>query len=337
MALKVKSKGLSIAVIGLGHMGELHIKKLINNPLVYELIGIEKDQTVAKNIKNQYEIPVFSCVEEIQRGSLDACIIATPTVSHYDMALKCLERGISLLIEKPLSENLTQAYELKKRAEKNKIIVQVGLLERFQPSVVCAKKVLNAPLFVESHRLGVVKERSFDIDVILDLMIHDIDLILHLIDSPVVRVEGIGVAVVTKKIDLANARIYFENEAIAQLTASRISMREMRKIRFFQEGAYVSVDSLLGQTTVVQFSKESQSAHDAFHYEVLEQKDSDALSSELQSFLHAVIHRTKVQVSLDDAIRSLKVAFDIQESIYEKMKRVESRYSIPLSLPTVYS
>ena len=314
---------ISVLLIGLGHMGGHHLKKFLLLPEV-ELFPVELNKERREELQKKYQLQIYENYDALLK-KVDAAVIATPTITHYDIAKKCLELGLDILIEKPATETIEQSLELKKIAQKNECIIQVGHLERFNPVFKKCKAVLKNPLFVEAHRLGVVKERSYDVDVILDLMIHDLDIVLSLVKSPIKKVEALGVPLLTDKVDLANARIYFENEAVANLVASRVSLKEMRKIRFFQEGGYVSIDTASNTVSISQLDEEKQ-----FSYEEIKGCEGDALESEIKSFLQCVKTRNAPEVSIEDAIASLSLAYEIRSSIEKKLNRVKKKYHAPI-------
>jgi len=314
---------ISVLLIGLGHMGEHHLKKLLLLPDV-ELFTVESNKERREELQKKYQLQIYENYEPLLK-KVDAAIIATPTVTHFEIAKKCLQFGLDILIEKPATETVELSIHLKKIAKKNECIIQVGHLERFNPTFKKCREILKNPLFIEAHRLGVVKERSYDVDVVLDLMIHDLDIVLSLVKSKVKKVEALGVPLLTDKVDLANARLYFENEAVANLVASRVSLKEMRKIRFFQEGGYISLDTASNKVSISQMNQEKQ-----LSYEEIESSPGDALEFEIKSFLHCITTRNTPEVSIDDAIASLSLARQIKDAIDKKLSRIQKKYHPPI-------
>ncbi len=308
---------LRVLVIGLGHMGEFHLQKILASPLVSKVIGVEWDPVRNEDLSKKYSITILREYKEALK-KIDVAIIATPTKFHYEIAVQCLSFGIDVLIEKPVTNTVDEACELQKLAKKNQCILQVGHLERFNPSFQRCRHFLKEPLFIESHRLGVVKKISFDVDVISDLMIHDLDIVFNVIHSPLVRIEAQGTSVLTDKIDLAYARLYFQNEAIANIAVSRVSMKEMRKIRFFQEGSYISLDTLHNEVSLVSVDQDKQLQELLF-----KEEKQDTLALEIDSFLKAALNRTKPLVTIEDAILSLRIAEDIRKSIVRKNNKIK--------------
>ena len=229
-------------VIGVGHLGQHHARILASLPGVTLAGVIDLKQERAAQIASEYGTTAYAEMREVP-GPVDVAVVATPTESHTAIALGLMASGIHTLVEKPVSQTVAEADALIAAARQAGVVFAVGHSERFNPAVAAARPHLNDPRFIEVHRLGTFPERSLDIDVVLDLMIHDLDLILSLVPSEVAGVEAVGVPVLTPRIDIANARLRFANGCIANLTASRISREPVRKIRFFQRDAYVSIDT----------------------------------------------------------------------------------------------
>jgi predicted dehydrogenase len=232
---------LRVGVIGVGHLGQHHARLLAAMDGV-ELVGVvDTKADRAREIAAKYNTAAFADASELT-GRVDAVSVATPTVTHIDIALPFVDAGVAVLVEKPIAASLAEADRLLAAAERNGTIVAAGHTERFNPAVEAALPLVKGPRFVEIHRLGTFPERSLDIDVIFDLMIHDLDLLLASVGSPVAAVEAVGVNVLTPRVDIANARLRFESGCIANVTASRISREQVRKARFFQHDSYVGVD-----------------------------------------------------------------------------------------------
>jgi predicted dehydrogenase len=232
---------LRVGVIGVGHLGQHHARLLSAMDGVELVAVVDKKQDRAQEIAARYNTAAFTDAAAIA-GLVDAVSIATPTVTHVDIALPFVDAGVAVLVEKPIAATLGEADRLLAAAERRGSLVAAGHTERFNPAVEVALPLVSSPRFVEIHRLGTFPERSLDIDVIFDLMIHDLDLLLASVGSPVAAVEAVGVNVLTPRVDIANARLRFESGCIANVTASRISREQVRKARFFQHDSYVGVD-----------------------------------------------------------------------------------------------
>ena len=229
------------AVIGVGHLGKNHARHLSKIPNT-QLVGVaDSNQEAANGIAQLCQTKAYTDYKKLLK-QVDAVSIATPTVAHYEIARKALARGIHTFIEKPITITVPEANKLIKLAEKNKVVLQVGHIERFNPAFVAAREYLKDPKFIECHRLSSFSFRSIDIDIVLDLMIHDIDLILSIVKSPVKKIDAVGVKIISDKNDLANARLIFANGCVANLTASRASDKAMRKMRIFTGTTYASID-----------------------------------------------------------------------------------------------
>ena len=240
---------LKIGVIGTGHLGKLHIKmfKQIEN---CELVGIyDVNENQAKNAGDEYDVKTYNNINDLLKVT-DALSIAATTSSHYELAKNCLLNGKHVFIEKPITATIPQAEEIVALAEKNKLNLQVGHIERFNPALISLEKFIIEPMFIQTDRLAQFNPRGTDVAVVLDLMIHDIDIILSLVNNEVKKVDASGVAVVSDTLDIANARIQFENGAVANVTASRISQKKMRKMRIFQKDNYIALDFITGVSEV---------------------------------------------------------------------------------------
>jgi predicted dehydrogenase len=237
-----------VAVAGAGAFGRNHLRVLRELEAAGEgvalVAAVEPDAARAEETKKQYGIPVFASMDELLRADLklDAACVAVPTVKHHEVAAALLDAGLDLLVEKPLAASLDEADDLIARAERGKRILQVGHLERFNPAVLAVEPKLKRPMFFEAHRLSVFTPRSLDVDVVLDLMIHDLDIVLTFAKSPVREVRAVGLPILSPKVDIANVRVEFENGCVANFTASRVSTERVRKLRFFEPRQYVSID-----------------------------------------------------------------------------------------------
>jgi len=296
---------------------------------------VDANATLAQSVAAQFGCKAFTRVEDLF-GMVDAVSVAVPTVHHLRVASALMEAGVDVLIEKPLASTLDEADELAAIARSNQRVVQVGHLERFNPAVQATIPIITRPMFFEVHRLSIFTARSLDVDVVLDLMIHDIDVVLSFVKSPVTEIRAVGLPVVTNKVDIANVRLEFESGCVANLTASRISTEKVRKLRFFQPREYVSVD--YGRQDVLQFrvGQEEKFSLDQLLGIVGEPADvpipgvtvnkpavkaEEPLHSELKSFLDAVRTRSTPVVSLDDGRKALAVALEILSSIEQHSRR----------------
>jgi predicted dehydrogenase len=313
---------LKVGVIGTGHLGKLHTKmfRSIEN---CELIGIyDSNLDQAKAVSEEFGVPGVTSLEDLL-SKVDAVSIAATTTAHHVLAKKCFEKGVHVFIEKPITATIKEAEELVEISEMKKLNLQVGHIERFNPALVAMEKYINDPKFIQTDRLAQFNPRGTDVAVVLDLMIHDIDIILSLVKSDVVEVQANGVAVVSDHLDIANARLQFENGAVANVTASRISQKKMRKMRIFQKDTYVALDFVTGVSeayrlltpdaevvpTQISFGEIGVGEkRKKLVYEQPEQKEINALQYELQLFVNSVINKTKPVVSGVDGLRALKVA-----------------------------
>jgi predicted dehydrogenase len=308
----------SVGVVGTGHMGRLHVEKLVQLAGegrarvagVYD-IATEKAREVAEGLG----VPVFDGIETLAEAA-DAAIVAAPTVEHAAIGGQLLEAGVDLLIEKPIATTRDDARSLIERARAGHRILQVGHIERFSRAVQTLAPMLSRPRFIEVHRIGPYPGRATDVGVVLDLMIHDLDLILRIGGSEVESVEAIGIAVLSGTEDIANARLRFANGCVANITASRVSIEPLRRIRFFQSDAYVSIDFMTGRVRIVR--REGEPGKDPPPKILLEEHElerGDALLAQDRAFLDAVRTRNEPEVTGEDGYRALDLALRIQESL----------------------
>lgn len=302
---------LKTAVIGVGYLGKFHAEKYAKLPQS-ELVAVcDNNQENATNIAEQLNAKAFTDYHELI-GKVDAVSIVVPTQQHYAVAKTFLEAGIHVLLEKPITTTVAEAVELVKIAAREKVILQVGHLERFNPAILALDSVLKDPLFIESHRVAPFNPRGADVSVILDLMIHDIDIILDMVDSPVERIDTSGVAVLSNDIDIANCRLQFANGCVANVTASRAGLKSERKMRLFQSDAYIAIDFQNKYLGVHRKGSEEMFPGVA-NIESNEQRfeQGDALCAEIESFLNAIINKTPPVVSGEDGKRALETAMQI--------------------------
>jgi predicted dehydrogenase len=332
---------IRVAVVGVGSFGRNHARvyhELQKQGAGVELVAVvDSDAAQAQAVASQFGCSGLAGVEDLF-GRVEAASVAVPTVHHRGVAAALMAAGIDVLIEKPLASTLAEADELVSLANANQRIVQVGHLERFNPAVRATIPLITHPMFFEVHRLSVFSPRSLDVDVVLDLMIHDIDVVLSFVKSPLKEIRAVGLPVVTEKVDIANVRMEFESGCVANLTASRISTERVRKLRFFQPKEYVSID--YGRQDVFQIrvtQEEKFSLHNLMSFAetpstlpipgvTLSKPKIEAeepLRAELKSFLHAVRHRSKPVVALEDGRRALAAALSILSAIEEHTKRAQ--------------
>ncbi len=321
---KVKPmRQIRAAVIGVGYLGRFHAEKFLKLPNV-RLVGVvDVDKKRSDDMASRLgTTPFYSFEDLLDRSSVDAVSVVTPTETHYCIAKEFLARGISVMLEKPMTRTVSEAEKLIEEAERNNVVLQIGHLERFNAAVVAMDGKDVAPLFIESDRLSSFQQRGTDVDVVLDLMIHDIDIILNLVKSDIVSVDAVGVPVVTGKVDIANARLKFRNGCVANVTASRVSKRKMRKIRLFQPKEYVSID--YDTQNIAIFRKKTNGGMPEIVEEDIRIDRSDTLLEEIKAFVDCVAHGGEPLVSGRDGKRALEVAMRIQKSISGSLKGLEA-------------
>jgi len=308
-------KKLRVGVVGVGHLGRFHVQKYADMSDV-DLVGIvDINQKQAQEIANQYHTKVFATAEELYQ-QVDAVSVVVPTVDHYQIACQGLNSGIHVLLEKPIAATVAEAEELVRLAGEKQRILQIGHLERFNPAFAAGLEMTKQPRFLEVHRLSPFTFRSVDVDVVLDLMIHDLDLVLCLVKSPISEIFAVGVPVLSAQVDIANVRIHFANGAVCNLTASRVSVQKERKIRLFQPDVYISMD--LANFSLVQCEKKELDYYSPIpdiSVQKHEYPEADSLKLEIESFTHSVRDQSEPAVSGADGLAALKVAFRIKEII----------------------
>ncbi|MDO6517051.1 Gfo/Idh/MocA family protein [Zobellia uliginosa] len=314
---------LRVGVLGAGHLGKIHLR-LLNESTKYELVGFyDADAINGKKVADEFGYTYFDNINKLIEA-VDVVDIVTPTLSHFDCAKKAIEKGKHIFIEKPITNTYEEAAELLELEKKYQIKGQVGHVERFNPAFSAVKHQINTPMFIESHRLAEFNPRGTDVPVVLDLMIHDIDAILSVVNSEVKQINASGVSVISKSPDIANARIEFENGCVANLTASRISLKNMRKSRFFQKDAYISVDFLEKKVEVVKMKdapekvgnfdmvlQNAEGEKKQIYFENPEVGTNNAILDELESFADAIVNDSTPVVSLRQGTQALKVALQI--------------------------
>ena len=314
---------LKVGVLGAGHLGKIHLR-LLDTSGKYNLIGFyDADSEIGRAVSKEFGYPFFDNIDQLIEA-VDVIDIVTPTMSHFDCAKKAMIRGKHVFIEKPITTTYDEAKALLDLEIKHKVKGQVGHVERFNPAFSAVKDQIQQPMFIESHRLAEFNPRGTDVPVVLDLMIHDIDAILSVVDSEVKQINASGVSVISHSPDIANARIEFENGCVANLTASRISLKNMRKSRFFQKDAYISVDFLKKKVEVVKMKdapeiegdfdmilQNAEGVKKQIYFENPEVNATNAILDELETFADAIANNTVPMVSLAQGTRALKVALDI--------------------------
>jgi len=321
---------VKVGVIGTGHLGSLHAKMYADIADAAFIGVFDTDPEKRKSVASKYGVKAFETVSDLL-SAVDAVSIATVTTTHHAVAMEALAAGRHVLIEKPITSTLAEADELIALAKQKGVLIQVGHIERFNPAIISLESYQLKPMFIESHRLAQFNPRRTDVAVVLDLMIHDIDIILSLVNSPVKQIDANGVAVVSDTPDIANARLQFENGCVANVTASRISRTKMRKMRMFQGNAYIAIDFQLGSADVFRLGKEGEGSiwstmllgqigegknKRSIIYEQPEMKKINALQYELESFVHAVQNNTRPVVNGEDG----RMALDVAQQILQKIQ-----------------
>lgn len=304
---------LAAGVVGVGHLGSLHASKYAASSSA-ELVGLaDIDEPRAREMGRRYRTPAVTDYRDLF-GKVRCVSIAVPTQEHYRVARDFLAAGVDVLVEKPIASAVPDGRELVDLARRNGCILQVGHLERFNPVVREVEGLVSDPRFVECHRLAPFVARGADVDVVLDLMIHDIDVISSLVHAPVASIDATGVAVLTDKPDIANARIRFEDGCVANVTASRVSMKRERKIRFFQHDAYISLDYDAREAQVYRMEDRGL-GWEGIRSETISTEDGDALRDQIESFLESVATRKSPLVSGEDGLHALEIASAISERL----------------------
>ena len=326
---------LKIGVLGAGHLGKIHlncIKQIVN----YDLVGFyDPVEETARQVEEELLIKSYDSIDSLI-DMVDVVDIVTPTVRHFECAAKALRTRKHVFIEKPIVATPDEANALKKLADEAGVKVQVGHVERFNPAFIAAEPFIGEPLFIEAHRLAQFNPRGTDVPVVLDLMVHDLDILLTIVKSPITHISASGVSIVSPTPDIANARIEFENGTVANLTASRLSMKYMRKTRIFQRDAYITVDFLDKKTEIFRINDTiddsnplsttitlADDSERQITFEMPEIHPINAIKTELESFYDAIVHNTIPTVNIDDGINVLKLAYRILEAVENSIAKVE--------------
>ena len=314
---------LKVGVLGAGHLGKIHLR-LLNQSEKYELVGFyDAFEENANKVAAEFGYKKFDSIAELI-AAVDVVDIVTPTMQHFDCAKQVIEAGKHIFIEKPISNTVAEAEEIIALAKKHNVKGQVGHVERFNPAFTAVKDKINNPMFIETHRLAEFNPRGTDVPVVLDLMIHDIDAILSVVKSKVKSVNASGVAVISDSPDISNARIEFENGCVANITSSRISMKNMRKSRFFQKDAYISVDYLDKVCEIVRMQdapevpgdfdmilQNAEGVKKQIYFDNPHVDTNNAILDELETFADAINNNTTPIVTLEDGTEALRVAYQI--------------------------
>ena len=314
---------LTIGVLGAGHLGKIHLK-LLQQSSTYYLIGFhDPDKENAQRVSNEFGYTSFDAIEELI-DAVDVVDIVTPTLSHFDCAKMAIKKGKHIFIEKPIANTVLEAEAILTLASQHDVKGQVGHVERFNPAYTAVRETIKNPMFIEAHRLAEFNPRGTDVSVVLDLMIHDIDIILSAVKSKVVDIQSSGISVISDTPDIANARITFENGCVANLTTSRISLKNMRKIRFFQKDAYVSVDMLEKKSEVVRMKdapevpgdfdmilENAEGVKKQIYFDNPTITSNNAILDELETFADAINTNTTPVVTLRQGTENLRIAHQI--------------------------
>ncbi|MDX2246633.1 MAG: Gfo/Idh/MocA family oxidoreductase [Bacteroidia bacterium] len=320
---------IKIGLLGAGHLGKIHLKLLKEIP-EFQVVGFyDASPEVRLKVEAEFQVKAFSDISSLLDAA-EAVDIVTPTLSHFDCMVAALEKGLHVFVEKPLTHTVGEAEKLREIAAENPgLKIQVGHVERFNPAFLAVNQASVRPVFIEGHRLAVYNPRGTDVSVVLDLMIHDLDVILSLVKAPVRSISASGVAVISESPDIANARIEFANGCVANLTASRISIKNMRRLRIFQKNTYLAVDFLKKSTEVFRLAEPDEEGLEGkmkfefnrgddkkfLLFEQPEVKPVNAIQMELEEFAASILRHQPIRVSLEDGYRALKVAHEILAEI----------------------
>ena len=317
---------IKVGVIGAGHLGKIHLNILSNSD--FNLIGFhDTDVENSEKLASEKGYVFFKEIDSLI-NLIDAAVIVSPTTTHFEIAKKCIKKGKHIFVEKPLTTNSKEARIINKLAKEGNIIGQVGFVERYNQAFISCKEFIDKPKFIESHRLSDFNPRGTDVSVIMDLMIHDIDIILNINQSKVKKIDASGVSIISSTPDIANARIEFENGCIANLTSSRISLKKMRKTRIFQDNAYISINFLEKDFQVVKIRdkdtndnenslviKNNLGQEKVIFFENPEINEINSIEAELKDFFNSIKNKSKSKVSLNDGLMALEVAEEIMSQL----------------------
>ena len=311
---------MKVAVIGAGYLGRFHALKYAAMEDVDLVAVVDTNEKRAKEVALEAGSRAYTDYHDVM-DVIDAASVVVPTSLHYQVARELLDAGVHLMVEKPMTTTTHEARELAELGEQKSVIIQVGHLERYNPAIVTLMERVTHPVFIEAHRLSGFKGRATDVDVVLDLMIHDIDIVLSLVKSPVKEIRASGVPVLTPKIDIANVRLIFENGCTANLTASRISLKDMRRIRVFQPGCYLSADCTEKNNLIVTADRSAPDPRLSIRPEFIRHQDVDILDRELRDFIQNVRLGRRPMVDARAGMEALDLALRINEAIDEALSR----------------
>jgi len=317
---------IKVGVIGAGHLGKIHLNILSSSN--FDLIGFhDTDLSNSEKLASEKGYKFFKEIDSLI-DSIDAAVIVSPTTTHFEIAKKCIDNGKHIFVEKPLTTNSKEARIINTLAENKKIIGQVGFVERYNEAFISCREFIDKPKFIESHRLSDFNPRGTDVSVIMDLMIHDIDIILNINKSKVKKIDASGVSIISSTPDIANARIEFENGCIANLTSSRISLKKMRKTRVFQENAYISINFLEKDFQVVKIRDKDNNDNESslviknnlgqekvIFFEKPDINKINSIEAELNDFFDSIQNKSESKVSLNDGLLALEVAEEIMSQL----------------------
>ncbi len=319
------NKKVKIGLLGVGHLGKIHLKCLHETD--FDIIGVYDPNPVSqKYVRDNYDIRVYDSIDQLIDDA-DALDVVSTTITHYELALKAIDLGKHVFIEKPICSTLEEAKTLVKSTRKQNVKVQIGHVERYNPAIISLKDREVSPKFIEGHRLTTFNTRGNDVSVMLDLMIHDLDLVLELVGSEVVDVQANGVCVVNDTPDICNARITFDNGCVANLTASRISMKQMRKLRMFQGNEYISLDFLEKEAQIIKLESlpegqessgmtiETSSGKKTISIETPQITEVNAIVEELRDFHRSIVEDKPITVPVEAGLKALELAYLIEEKI----------------------
>ena len=326
---------LKIGVLGAGHLGKIHLN-CIKQIEQYDLVGFyDPAEETARQVEEELQVKSYDSIDALI-DAVDVVDIVTPTIRHFECASKALRKRKHVFIEKPIVATPYEANALKALADEAGVKVQVGHVERFNPAFIAAEPFIGKPLFIEAHRLAQFNPRGTDVPVVLDLMVHDLDILLTIVKSPIAHISASGVSIVSPTPDITNARIEFENGTVANLTASRLSMKYMRKTRIFQRDAYITVDFLDKKAEIFRINEQvdetnplsttitlADGSERQITFEMPEIHPINAIKTELESFYSAIVHNTTPTVSIDDGINVLKLAYRILEAVENSSAKLE--------------
>ncbi|MFP4546670.1 MAG: Gfo/Idh/MocA family protein [Fidelibacterota bacterium] len=325
---------LKIGIIGVGYLGNFHLNNLLTHDQIKVTGFYDIDDDRSQFIAQKYYAKNFDNRQELLDAS-DALLVVTPTNTHYEITKDALENGLHVFCEKPVTETIEQAEDLMAIAKNNNLILQVGHIERFNPAFKILEDYQLAPKFIECHRISQFNERGINSAVIPELMIHDLDIILKLVDSKITNIEASGTPVLTDNIDIANVRIDFANGCVANITASRVSDKKVRKFRIFQQNAYINIDFLNKKTDIFSLDKKSEEYHElagfqiadkekkTIYFKQMEAPDSNAMLDEQKDFIQAITKQQDPMVTGEDGLAALKLALQIEQTINQKLAELD--------------